>query len=240
MGSGLYVSLSAQLAADKRLTTIANNVANLNTAGYRAEEVRFEEMVSRAGGEDVSFTSTGETYTSRKSGPINPTGNPLDIAVEGKGWFAVRDGATTAYTRDGRMSMSPEGELRTLSGRPILDASGAPVVIDPTGGTVRIGTDGSISQNRRAIGRVGLFLIPEDAKLARRDGALVVPDKPAALVQDYTRNVVRQGFVEGANVDAVTEMTRLIALQRAFEMAASAVSQTEDSTSQTIRELGPG
>lgn len=187
----------------------------------------------------MSFTSTGETYTSRKSGPINPTGNPLDIAVEGQGWFAVRDGATTAYTRDGRMSMSPEGELRTLSGRPILDASGAPVVIDPTGGTVRIGTDGSISQNRRPIGRVGLYLIPDDAKLTRRDGALVVPDKPAALVQDYTRNVVRQGFAEGANVDAVTEMTRLIALQRAFEMAASAVSQTEDVTSQTIRELGP-
>ena len=145
MGSGLYVSLSAQLAADKRLATIANNVANLNTAGYRAEEVRFEEMVSKAGGQGISFTSTGETYTSRKPGPINPTGNPLDIAVEGQGWFAERDGATTAYTRDGRMSMSPEGELRTLSGRPILDASGAPVVIDPTGGQVRIGTDGSIA-----------------------------------------------------------------------------------------------
>lgn len=240
MGSGLYVSLSAQLAADKRLTTIANNVANLNTAGYRAEEVRFEEMVSSAGGRDVSFTSTGETYTSRKSGPINPTGNPLDIAVEGKGWFAVRDGGTVAYTRDGRMSMSPEGELRTLSGRPILDAGGAPLIIDPTGGQVRIGTDGSIAQNGRPIGRVGLYLIPDDAKLTRLDGALVVPDQPGTLVQDFTRNVVRQGFVEGANVDAVTEMTRLIALQRAFEMAASAVSQTEDSTSETIRELGPG
>lgn len=239
MTSTVYVALSAQMAADKRLATIANNVANLNTPGFRAEQVRFASLLSKAGGESVAYVSKGDTFTSLKAGPVTPTGNPLDMAVEGEGWFAVRTGQGVGYTRDGRLKMSPEGELRTMNGMPVLDAGGAPVMIDPSGGEVRIGADGAVFQGRKSVGRVGLFLLPAGATLTRHDGATVISDKPGALVQDFTRNMVRQGYVEGANVDPVMEMTRLISLQRAFEEAASAVSQTEDATSSVIRQLGP-
>ncbi|MGR7994633.1 MULTISPECIES: flagellar basal-body rod protein FlgF [unclassified Xanthobacter] len=239
MSSTVYVSLSAQMAADKRLATIANNIANLGTPGFRAEAVRFESVMSEAGGDSVAYVSKGETFTSLKAGSVTPTGNPLDMAVEGDGWFAVRTAQGTGYTRDGRLKMSPEGELRTMGGAPILDAGGAPVMIDPTGGEVRIGADGAVFQGRKAVARVGLFLLPPGATLTRHDGATVIADQPGTLVQDFTRNMVRQGYVEGANVDPVQEMTRLITLQRAFEEAASAVSQSEDATSSVIRQLGP-
>lgn len=239
MTSTVYVALSAQMAADKRLATIANNVANLNTPGFRAEEVRFSALMDGSGSSQVAYVSEGESFTSLKAGPVTPTGNPLDVAVEGKGWFAVRTPAGVGYTRDGRMRMSPEGELRTMGDMPILDSGGAPIIIDPAGGQVRIGADGSISQNRKQVGRIGLYLLPEGANLTRHDGSTVIADRPGTLVQDFTVDSVRQGFIEGANVDPIMEMTRLITLQRAFEEAASAVSQTEEATSSTIRQLGP-
>lgn len=239
MTSTVYVALSAQMAADKRLATIANNVANMNTPGFRAEQVRFAALLDQTARSDVAYVSEGKTFTSLKAGPAIPTGNLLDVAVEGASWFAVRTPAGTGYTRDGRMRMSPEGELRTMGNMPVLDAGGAPLIIDPSGGDVRIGADGSISQGRKAVGRIGLYLLPAGANLTRHDGATLLSDRAGTLVQDFTTNMVRQGYLEGANVDPVMEMTRLITLQRAFEEAASAVSQTEEATSSAIRQLGP-
>lgn len=239
MTSTVYVALSAQMAADKRLATIANNVANMNTPGFRSEEVHFSTLLDQTGASDVAYASEGKTFSSLKAGPVEPTGNLLDVAVEGPGWFAVRTPAGTGYTRDGRMRMSPEGELRTMGNMPILDAGGAPLIIDPAGGEVRIGADGSISQGRKPVGRIGLYLLPQDATLTRQDGSTILSDRAGTLVQDFTRNMVRQGYLEGSNVDPVMEMTRLITLQRAFEQAASAVSQTEDATTSAIRQLGP-
>lgn len=239
MSSGVYVALSAQMAAEKRLATIANNVANMNTPGFRAEEVHFSALMAQSTGQDVSYVSEGQNYTSLKSGPATPTGNPLDVAVEGNGWFAVRTPGGTGYTRDGRLHMTAEGELRTVNNLAILDSGGSPVMIDPNGGDVRIGADGSLTQKGKAMGRIGLFMLPAGAALSRHDGSTVMSDKPGQLVQTFTQDTIRQGFVEGSNVDPIMEMTRLIMLQRAFEQAASAVSQTEDATSSTIRQLGP-
>ncbi|MFG1480390.1 flagellar basal-body rod protein FlgF [Xanthobacter sp. V4C-4] len=239
MSSNLYVALSAQIAADRRLATVANNVANMNTPGFRAEQVRFTELLSQTSSDKTSYVSPGETFTSLRSGAITQTGNPLDLAVEGEGWFAVRTSSGVGYTRDGRMRMTPEGALQTMSGMPVLDVGGAPLMVDPNGGTLRIGEDGSIFQNSRPVARVGLFTMAAGAKLDRHDGVTMRPSQPAALVQEFTRNQIRQGYVEGANVEPVMEMTRLISLQRAFEQAASAVQQTEESTTSAIRQLGP-
>ena len=126
MSSNLYVALSAQIAADRRLATVANNVANMNTPGFRAEQVRFTELLSQTSSDKTSYVSPGETFTSLRSGAITQTGNPLDLAVEGEGWFAVRTSSGVAYTRDGRMRMTPEGALQTMSGMPVLDVGGAP------------------------------------------------------------------------------------------------------------------
>ncbi|MFG1430620.1 flagellar basal-body rod protein FlgF [Xanthobacter sp. V2C-8] len=239
MSSNLYVALSAQMAADKRLATVANNLANMNTPGYRAEQVRFAELLSQTTADKTSYVSEGETFTSLRPGAISQTGNPLDLAVDGGGWFAVRTDAGVGYTRDGRLRMTADGALQTMNGRAMLDAGGAPLMVNPNGGAVRVGSDGSIYQNGQVAGRVGVYAMPAGANLTRYDGSTMTTNMPPALIQDFTRNKVLQGYVEGANVDPVMEMTRLITLQRAFEQAANAVSQNEDLTTSAIRQLGP-
>lgn len=122
-----YVSMSGQMTLEKRMNSIALNVANMNTVGYRAAAVTFHTMVAPSGDDFVSYASPGSEYISRAQGPLIKTGNPLDMAVQGEGWFAIETPAGTAYTRDGRMRMQPSGSLETLNGYAVLDAGGAPI-----------------------------------------------------------------------------------------------------------------
>ncbi|MYZ46991.1 flagellar basal-body rod protein FlgF [Propylenella binzhouense] len=237
MESSLYVSLSGQIALERRLETIARNMANVSTAGYRADEVSFEAILSRTG-DPVAFASTGETFIERRSGAMTQTGNPLDVAVRGEGWFAIQTPAGIAYTRDGRMRMLPTGELQTLAGHPVLDVGNAPIQLDPDGGAISIASDGMITQAGEQRGAIGLFSIDPAAGLKRYDSSAVIPDRPAAPVLDFAENGVAQGFVEGSNVDPVRELTKLIIMSRAFEATASAVAETEGALKDTVKTLG--
>ena len=240
MSSGLYVALSAQVALERRLTSIANNVANANTTGYRAEEVKFDSVLAAAGDGSVAFSSPGDSFISRRGGPVSHTGNPLDVAVQGDGWLAISlPNGTTAYTRDGRLHMSATGELKSVEGLSVLDPGGSPLLIDPTAGEVHIGDDGTITQNGKQVGALGLFAIPAGAQLDRAENASVIPNVPAQPVEDLTANGVRQGYLEGANINPVLEMSRLIEVTRAFDSAAQAVSQNKTAQQDAIRQLGP-
>jgi len=238
MQSGLYVVLSAQLSLQRRVDTIANNIANTSTAGYRAEEVKFETLLSRTPSDPVAFASIGDTYISRRSGEFVKTDNPLDIAVQGDAWFAINTPAGRVYTRDGRMRMTDTGQLQTLNGHPILDVGGAPIQLDPAGGTPRIARDGMITQNNRQIGAIGLFNIPEDAKLHRYENSGVVPDKQAVPALDFTKTGITQGFMERANINPVMEMTRLIGVSRAFDAVTNALSESENTLRDAVKTLG--
>lgn len=238
MRGNLYVSLSAQVALEKRLDTIASNIANMNTAGYRADGVTFSSVLSKAGERPASFVSTGTTYISRAQGAMTQTSNPLDVAIQGDAWFAIKTPDGTAYTRDGRFQMSASGELQTLNGYPVLDAGGAGMLLEPDGGPPMIAGDGMMSQGGRQVGAVGLFTIPDDAKLTRLDNSSVVPDKPAVAVLDFSRTSVAQGFSEGSNVNPVLEMTKLIQVQRAFDGLAGTSQSNESSLQDAIKTLG--
>lgn len=239
MSSGMYVALSGQLALERRLATIADNVANMNTPGFRAEAVRFDSVISRAGGVEVAFAGEGDSYISRKVGQAVPTGNPLDVAIDGEGWLAIETPAGIAYTRDGRLHMSENGELLSVAGYRILDRGGGPILIDPAAGPPVIADDGMITQGDRQIGALGVFMIPEGARLARFDNSSVIPDVAPDMVTDLVGNGVRQGFVEGSNVNPIQEMTRLIAVTRAFDDAVAATQKLEDAAEQAIRTLAP-
>ncbi len=238
MQDGLYVALSGQVALQKRLDTIAHNVANMNTAGFRADEVSFSTVLANTGDNSTAFASTGANYISRKFGSMSSTGNPLDIAVRGDGWFAVQTPAGTAYTRDGRMRMSDSGSLESLNGYPILDAGGAPILLSPNAGPPVISGDGMISQGGQASAAVGLFTIDDSARLERYDNSSVIPDKPATPVLDFSNSGVVQGYVEGANVNPIMEMSRMIAVTHAFEGVSTAIQSTENSLTDAIKTLG--
>jgi flagellar basal-body rod protein FlgF len=234
----LYVGVSAQVTLQKRLETIAHNVANANTAGFRAEEVRFETALAGAGSDPIAFAVSGPTYLSRRSGDLVRTDNQFDVAVDGNAWLGIQTPTGQAYTRDGRMRMTPVGELQTLNGYAVLDAGGAPVVLDPNAGPPRIARDGSIFQANRQIGAIGLFTIEENANLTRFENSGVIPDRPATPVVDFTRAGMHQGFTEGSNVNAVMEMSRLISVTRAFEMVTASLAASESSLQEAIRTLG--
>jgi flagellar basal-body rod protein FlgF len=238
MQSSLYVALSGQVALQKRLDTIANNIANANTGGYRAEEVSFSTILSRAGATPTAFASSGDSYISRKSGELTNTGNPLDIAVQGDGWFALRTPAGIAYTRDGRLRMDVGGALVSVNNYPILDAGGAAVLLDPSAGPPTISQDGMVVQNGRRIGAIGLFSIAPSAQLSRYDNSAVLTDQPATPVLDFSSNGVVQGMSEGSNVNPILEMTKMIAVSRAFEGAGNAIQSSETTMQDAIKTLG--
>jgi flagellar basal-body rod protein FlgF len=238
MQSGLYVALSGQVALERRLETIANNVANMNTVGYRADGVSFATELARTGDDQVAFASTGAGYISRQRGGMTKTDNPLDLAIQGDGWFGIKTPNGIAYTRDGRMRVTDTGLLQTLNGYPVLDAGGAPIGIDAEGGTPTISADGMITQDGKQVSAVGLFSIPDDAKLTRAPNSGVIPSKPATPVLDFSQNGVIQGSVEGSNVDPIMEMSKLISVTRSFDSINSAMNQSESSLQDAIKTLG--
>ena len=240
METGLYVALSGQIALQKRLDGIANNVANSSTPGFRADNSTFESVISRNGRASVAYSNSGQVTFAPAAGPMTQTGNPLDVAIKGEGFLAIGTPSGTVYTRDGRMQVSASGDLETLAGLPILDIGGAPLQIDLQRGSIEILADGTITQNGNTVGRLGLFLIPADAKLSRYEGSGFIADAPAEPVTDYNRNGIVQGAIEGANVNPVLEMSRLIAVTRAFEALSNSIEQSDRKMSDAIRTLGGG
>ena len=238
MQSPFYVSLSAQVALDKRLSTIAANVANAATAGYRASGVTFETEMSKAASTPTAYVSAGDDHILRTQGALAKTDNPLDVAVVGDGWLAVRAPTGVVYTRDGRLLMNEAGELTTLQGRPVLDAGNSPITLDPTAGPPTIFRDGMINQGANQVGALGLFSIPEDATLTRGENASVISDKPATPILDFVRNGVAQGFVENANVNPLHEMTKLIMTTRSFENVSAMYDTLDTAQRDAIRILG--
>lgn len=238
MQAGLYVALSGQVALERRLTTIAANIANQTTPGYRAEEVDFKALLSRAGTKPVAYVSHGTTYLSRRLGVPVKTDNPLDVGIQGDGWLALQTPTGTVHTRDGRMRMQASGALQSLNGYAVLDAGNAPILLDPEGGPVTIAQDGMITQNRQQIGAIGLFKFDEGTRLKRHDNSAVVGDKPPTPILDFARNGFAQGYIEGANVNPVLEIAKLMTLSRAFENVSATLEGAETSLKEAIRTLG--
>ncbi|WP_296742835.1 flagellar basal-body rod protein FlgF [Mesorhizobium sp.] len=238
MQDSLYVALSSQIALERRLETIADNVANASTIGFRATGVKFEDVVSGTGPKSVSFASSGKTFLSTAHGSMTETGNPFDFAIQGDAWFAIDTPAGTVMTRDGRFSMNENGELMSIEGHPVLDSGGAPIQLDPRNGPPKAGADGSLRQNGQLVGAIGLYQFDPGENFVRYGNSGIVPARTPEPVTDRSDVGVAQGFLEESNVNPVLEMTRLIMVQRAFENSAALIRQAGSSTDDAIKTLG--
>ena len=238
MQDGLYVALSSQIALEKRLNTIADNVANASTVGFRATGVKFEDVVSGLDDKALSFVTSGDTYISNTNGPLRETGNPFDFAVKGNAWFGIETPGGTVMTRDGRFTLTENGELVTIEGYPVLDAGGAPIQLDPRNGPPRAGADGSLRQGDNLVGALGLYNFDPGPNFIRFGNSGIVPaGEPEPLVDRLDAGVV-QGFLEESNVNPMLEITKLIMVQRAFENGAAMIRNTESSYDEAIKTLG--
>ena len=238
MRGNLYVELSGEIALEKRLDTVATNLANVNTGGYRAQGVSFASVLSKAGERPAAFVATGADYISRAQGAAQQTGSPFDVAIQGNSWFSIKTPDGTAYTRDGRFQMSQSGELQTINGYPVLDGGGATMLLAADGGPPKIAADGMMTQGGNQVGAIGLFTLPETATLTRFDNSAVVSSVPGTPVLDFSTNMVAQGFAEGSNVNPVLEITKLIQIQRAFDGLLNLQQTSESSQQEAIKTLG--
>lgn len=233
-----YVNLSGQLAIERRMATLANNIANAGSAGFRADEMKFSTVLSNTAKSTTAFSTAGEQFLSTRVGAFSKTDNPLDVAVAGNGFLAIQTPQGTTYTRDGRLQMSVTGDLLSVTGYPVLDAGGAPLQLDPNAGVPRIARDGVITQNGRQMGAIGLYSLDLSRGYSRTDNSGIIPAAQAAPIVTFASDGLLQGYVEEANVNAVTEMTDLIAVTRSFDALQNALDENDNSIKKAIQTLG--
>lgn len=238
MQTGLYVALSSQIALERRLTTIADNMANASTVGFRGTSVKFEELMDGISVSSTSFVSEGEASLSTQPGGLESTGNTLDFAVKGDAWFGVETPQGVVLTRDGRFQVTPEGALVTLEGYAVLDPGGAAVQINPAAGAPSASRDGFLTQRGAPVGAIGLFDYPGAGEFQRfGNSGIAVGSAPEPIV-DRSDVGVLQGFVEQSNVNPLKELTNLIMVQRTFDDISALMRDSESSLSEAIKTLG--
>jgi len=186
----------------------------------------------------VAFVSPGSEYLSSAKGGLDPTGNPFDFAIKGDAWFSIQTPAGETLTRDGRFNLTQNGDLVTIEGYPVLDAGGGPIQLNPNNGPPTVSQDGIIFQGTNRVASVGLFTADVSQGYTRVGNSGMIPSKPADPLVDRIDAGIVQGYVEDSNVNALSEMTNLIEVQRAFDSMAASIKQSEGTYDEAIKTLG--
>jgi flagellar basal-body rod protein FlgF len=252
MPNALLVGLSRQTVLQRQLDIVANNIANLNTTGFKADNAVFSEYLTSSASEEqfaapdrrVSFVQDRMSWHDMRQGPFEHTGNPFDVAVDGDGMLVVQTDRGERYTRNGAFQINNRGELVTASGDRVMGDSG-PIVLQLTDRDVVITKDGTVkvregtnltSDSTRGKLRVVTFADPQQLQ---KDGASMfkAPDgvQPHP-VPDANLNIV-QGSVEKSNVRSVIEMTQMISLTRAYTNVATMLQQQSELQRNSIQQL---
>jgi flagellar basal-body rod protein FlgF len=241
MDNALMIGLQSQRMLQQRLDATANNLANAATTGFKADGMVFEMLVKQpasaaAAPRDVRFVRDAGLMRDMSQGPVTRTGSPLDVAIEGDGFFIVKgpDGQS-AYTRDGAFTLSADGTLVTKDGRPVLSATGSPVVFDAQGGVPSIDADGTVRVEGVEAGQIGLKKFADPSALEKIGDNLYAAAGQQPLDSDSR---IVQFALEGSNVRPVVELTRLIEISRAYESAARIVKNGDDMRKEAIDHMG--
>jgi flagellar basal-body rod protein FlgF len=233
-----YVALTRQSGLLKEIQSVANNIANISTTGFRREGVVFAEMVEAlpVEGGSVAMTAARGRYSDDVQGTMVETGGTLDMAIEGEGFFSVLTPEGVRLTRSGAFTRSGTGEVVTADGHPLLDDGGGPILIPFEATAVALSADGALSVDGAPVAQVGLVTVEDQTQLFREGGVLFRAEGATPPVE-APRLV--QGFVEQSNVNAVAEMARMIEVQRAYEYGQKMMDQNDERIRLVVRTLGP-
>jgi flagellar basal-body rod protein FlgF len=244
VSDGIYSALSGAVAQERTLEVVANNVANVGTTGFRGDRVTFAESLTRATETpgvptSIRYVTVDRLMVDESGGPVRQTGNPLDLAISGEGYFAVSTDRGERYTRDGRFMVDTGGTVRSMDGHPLLSVgsdgrAGPPITIPPGTTSITVGTDGTISAGEQTFGRARIVDI--DGAALRHEGASLFTTDGA--VRESAAPTVLSGWLEGANVGPIAGMNELIATTRTFEAFQRVIQGFRDIDTRTARDLG--
>ncbi len=236
MDNAIYASLTRQSGLMREMRAIANNMANANTTGFRREGVIFSEYMVplQDNGETLAMANIRGRMVDLEPGGMTLTKGTYDLAIDGEGFFMVQTPQGNRLTRAGAFQTNAEGEIVNPDGYPLLDDGQAPIVIPPGAKSIGVGTDGTVSADGQPIGRVGVFANPYPANLRHAAGTLFDAGEATEPMDDAT---IRQGFIEESNVNPVTEIARMIEVQRAYELGQSFLDQEDQRIRQAITSL---
>lgn len=237
MDNSVYTALTRQSGLMREMQTVANNIANLSTTGFRAEGIIFTEHVRALGpGEDsISMANANGRRIVLAQGGLEQTGAPFDFAIEGDGFFLVETAQGERLTRAGHFVSDLNGELVTPDGNRLLDAGGAPVFVPPDARQITLAEDGTLSADGTPLTVIGLWQPSDPFDLQHQNGVLfaapagIEPAPPASLMQ---------GFLESSNVNPVAEIARMIEVQRAYELGQGFLDKEDERVRGFLRTVG--
>lgn len=249
MENTLLIGLSRQVVLERQMDVVANNIANVNTNGFKADRSLFEEHLTSGAHEDnfvgrdrrLSFVQDRATFHDFSQGAAEHTKNPLDVAIDGRGFLVVQTPGGERYTRDGGLQINNQGQLVNASGFQVLGNSG-PITFQPTDKEVTIASDGNVTvlegTNRidSVRGKLRMVSFTQAQKLVKEGSNLYAAGEGNVAQPDITSRV-RQGFVEKSNVNSVTEMSRMIEITRTYTQISAMLQQQSDLRRSAIEKL---
>jgi flagellar basal-body rod protein FlgF len=240
METTTYVALSRQTALRRQMGILANNLANMNTAGFKGEKMMFiEHIVKSPGGnrilpDKISYVRDIATMKDTSEGALESTGNDFDMAITGPGYFVVETAIGNRYTRNGQFQLDEGGQLVTQAGNPVLSDSNQPFIFGPTDKNVTISGDGTVSTKNGVLGRIGLVTFENEQKLRPDMGGLF---SSTAAPKPSENPRISQGMLEGSNVQPIIEMSRMISVHRSYEGIKNFINKEDERMKEMIRDL---
>jgi flagellar basal-body rod protein FlgF len=222
MDSTGYILLSRLMGQQRATDLLAHNIANADTPGFRGSQSLFSSYLSRAGGSmttgPAQFVENSAAWRNMAAGPLQTTGNPLDLALPGDGFFVVQTGRGERYTRAGHFALSSDGAVVDTEGNPLLGEDG-PLRLPPESREIMIAGDGSVRTENGNVGRIRVVRFG-DPQLLVAEGERLFSAPPGLAPERIGQTGIVQGSVEGSNVRTMVEMVRMMAELREFQFAA--------------------
>ncbi|XCD69338.1 flagellar basal-body rod protein FlgF [Candidatus Liberibacter asiaticus] len=241
MQTSFNIGLAAQLALEQRLSTVADNMPNTDTVGFRTIKVKFSEVVGAIKNDidqKISFVASGKEYLSKEVGSFISTGTELDFALEGDAWFALESPRGIILTRDGRFKVTDDGSLVSASGKyPVLDMASVPIQIPQKDEIFNVGEKGEISQKGKVIATMGLYSVDMSQGFVRRENSGISPNIPPTPLEDLSGVTVKRGFLEDSNANSMYEMGQMIHLTQKFNSITTLIDENEKSMLEAIRNI---
>ena len=242
MDNALYVGLSRQMVLRREMDIVANNIANADTTGFKVESLMQSERPAAPaftlqGPRPVKFVGEDGVARDFGQGGLRQTGAPFDFAIEGRGFFQVNTPEGPRYTRDGRFRMDDTGKLVNEAGYAVLDDGGGEISLNPEEGQLLVAQDGTVSQGTTRVGKLGVADFTTLSTM-QKVGDNLYKNTSNQQPQPVTDARVRQGMLEGSNVNSILEVTRLIEISRAYEQMTRMMESTSELARSAVQRMG--